>query len=312
MNATSSVLGTTLTANDLMLTVTEEYECHVMMSKNGKKDENVTFSANDSKGKSKKTIECFNCGKKGHKKPDCWAVGGGKEGQGPNQKGKGKAKEAANTVKEKSNLKEEEKEEAWMATVKVNVADFKDEGLDVFAGLADDELPSTSSEGDPASDSTDFDDLFEDSDSLSDTTDSSGTTDDGMPALQQVPDSSNEEDDMPCLQEVLDSSDEEDEEFDDLEFTNTPFPTPDTIKNSEDAYTRTFDYAFLTESKREQLLEVELYDSGASRHMSGYRNRFINFQTIPPKPITAADKRLFNAIGKGDMYVNIPNGTTTS
>ena len=31
-------------------------------------------------------IECFNCHKKGHKKSDCWAKGGGKEGQGPRSK----------------------------------------------------------------------------------------------------------------------------------------------------------------------------------------------------------------------------------
>jgi hypothetical protein len=30
-----------------------------------------------------KDKECFNCHKKGHVKPDCWAKGGGKEGQSP-------------------------------------------------------------------------------------------------------------------------------------------------------------------------------------------------------------------------------------
>ena len=40
-------------------------------------------------------ITCHNCGKTGHKKVDCWAKGGGKEGQGPKQKKKGKKSEAA-------------------------------------------------------------------------------------------------------------------------------------------------------------------------------------------------------------------------
>ena len=31
-------------------------------------------------------VVCHNCKKKGHKKADCWAKGGGKEGQGPKQK----------------------------------------------------------------------------------------------------------------------------------------------------------------------------------------------------------------------------------
>ena len=46
------------------------------------------------KGKSHKL--CVNCDKSGHTKEDCWAPGGGKEGQGPNQQkqgSKGKKKE---------------------------------------------------------------------------------------------------------------------------------------------------------------------------------------------------------------------------
>jgi hypothetical protein len=35
------------------------------------------------KGRSKKNVEYFNCHKKGHYAADCWAKGGGKEGQGP-------------------------------------------------------------------------------------------------------------------------------------------------------------------------------------------------------------------------------------
>ena len=45
LNATSSVLGTHLSAEDLMLSITEEYECRALKSKSGKKDDNTTFSA---------------------------------------------------------------------------------------------------------------------------------------------------------------------------------------------------------------------------------------------------------------------------
>ncbi|KAF8805143.1 hypothetical protein BYT27DRAFT_7105320, partial [Phlegmacium glaucopus] len=43
VNATSSVLGKTLSADDLMLTITEEYERRNLKSKIGKKDENAAF-----------------------------------------------------------------------------------------------------------------------------------------------------------------------------------------------------------------------------------------------------------------------------
>ena len=42
--------------------------------------------------------------------------------------------------------------------------------------------------------------------------------------------------------------------------------------------------------------------------MSGYLHRFINFTKIDPVHITAADKCTFQASGKGDIYIHIPNG----
>ena len=58
--------------------------------------------------------------------------------------------------------------------------------------------------------------------------------------------------------------------------------------------------------------EIELYDSGASRHMSPYRNNFINFVRIKGRTITAADGQEFMATGLGDMHVELPNGKSTS
>jgi hypothetical protein len=63
-----------------------------------KEEKEAAFNANgNSSGHGRRgnkrstTVECFNCHKKGHIKAECWAKGGGKEGQGPRGKGKGRA-----------------------------------------------------------------------------------------------------------------------------------------------------------------------------------------------------------------------------
>jgi hypothetical protein len=132
----TSVLGITISADDLMLTVTEEYERRNLRNKTGKKGDDAAFYSNDSgkeqKGgsSSKKNIKCHNCHKKGHYKSECWAPGGGKEGQGPKQKGKAKTKTdekketAAATTETKGKATAETKgkekevvEEAWLAMI---------------------------------------------------------------------------------------------------------------------------------------------------------------------------------------------------
>src|SRR5271170_7225624 len=76
INATSSVLGKTISSDDLILTITEEYKRRNLKNKNGKKDENVALYSNDAKkgqkggSNSKKNVECYNCKKKGHYKSE--------------------------------------------------------------------------------------------------------------------------------------------------------------------------------------------------------------------------------------------------
>jgi hypothetical protein len=54
--------------------------------------------------------------------------------------------------------------------------------------------------------------------------------------------------------------------------------------------------------------ESELYDSGASCHMSPFRQQFVSYRPIPPRPIMAADKCLFFVEGVGDLCIRVPNG----
>ena len=53
-NATSSVLGTHLSAEDLMLAITEEYERRALKTKSSKKDDNAAFSADAGSSKGHK------------------------------------------------------------------------------------------------------------------------------------------------------------------------------------------------------------------------------------------------------------------
>jgi len=47
-------------------------------------------------------------------------------------------------------------------------------------------------------------------------------------------------------------------------------------------------------------------------HMSPLCDRFVAYQEIPPCPITVADKRVFYAIGAGDIVIDIPNGESST
>ena len=70
--------------------------------------------------------------------------------------------------------------------------------------------------------------------------------------------------------------------------------------------------ALLTGENLQTGQHMVLFDSGASSHMSSYRDHFSNFKSIIPKAITAVDKHTFKAIGKGDLTILIPNGSSTT
>src|SRR5277367_5895764 len=84
------------------------------------------------------------------------------------------------------------------------------------------------------------------------------------------------------------------------------------VDQGDEARTCTFATAMLANSGTSSSLETELYDSGASRHMSPFKQKSINFVSIQKKVLTAADGGTFEAIGKGDMHITIPNNKTTT
>ena len=53
---------------------------------------------------------------------------------------------------------------------------------------------------------------------------------------------------------------------------------------------------------------TEIYDMGASTHMSPYRNLLTSFTSIELKEVRVANKTIFNAYRQGNMQIAVPNG----
>jgi len=220
--------------------ITDDYD-RTMMAKDAKKSEDQAFAASSqrNKGKDKRDIECYNCKKKGHIKANCWAKGGGKEGQGPKR--------------DKNKSKDKDKDSA---------APAEDKTDDIESWAVIDE---------------DFSDFDEDEDKI-DITESWAVIEEDFSEV-----------DTDYEHVYIEESDQ------------------DTLNGDSD-----------TDSQLEHVAssagdnEAELYDSGASRHISPFRQRFLTYQSIPPRPIAAADKRKFYAVGTGDLQIQVPNGASTT
>src|SRR6266581_603348 len=183
------VSGQPLTADDLEAMILAEFtQREIKKQKSNTKDE--AFAADTPKSKK----QCSNCNKRGHLKADCWAKGGGKEGQGPKRKDKAQDSAAA---------AEENELGAWAAVEEVSAEE--DQGD--FVGAA-----------------------------------------------------------------------------------GSPLARPGRAHNAA----------------------TKLYDSGASRHMSPFRDRFQTYQAIEPRAISAANKRIFYAIGTGDLRIEVPHGESST
>ncbi|KAJ3499572.1 hypothetical protein NLJ89_g10085 [Agrocybe chaxingu] len=99
---TTSFLGSSSTKKDTLIKSQELVRILIEEAHRRKeKDTSGSGVAMYTKGKGsggKGGVECFNCHKKGHMKKDCWAKGGGREGQGPKgRKGKDRSNQAIDT-----------------------------------------------------------------------------------------------------------------------------------------------------------------------------------------------------------------------
>ena len=141
-----------------------------------------------------------------------------------------------------------------------------------------------------------------------------------VPNLMSVSDSSDEGSEMPDLVSVSDSSEgssdsESDDSVDEIGgWFDVPIEMVDeTVDCGIKPETRTYSTAMLASiASASPNREIELYDSGASRHMSPYCQNFINFVRIKGQTITAANGQEFMATRLGDMHVELPNGKSMS
>jgi gag-polypeptide of LTR copia-type/Zinc knuckle len=65
-------------------------------------------------------------------------------------------------------------------------------------------------------------------------------------------------------------------------------------------------------SPDENATHAEIMDSGCTRHLTPDRENLTNYVEIAPRSFRAANKQCMNAVGKGEMSVEIPNGPQTS
>jgi len=54
----------------------------------------------------------------------------------------------------------------------------------------------------------------------------------------------------------------------------------------------------------------QIFDSGTCCHISPYCDAFSNISDISPWSLCAANKQSFSAVSKGDMVIDVPNGSS--
>ena len=106
----------------------------------------------------------------------------------------------------------------------------------------------------------------------------------------------------------IDDSDSDDEDEDlraELEGSDVGLDWPD--NEGEDWHTEDTAAAVISPDEVDTAPRTELYDSGASRHISPYKADFVSYTTLsPPLYLNAANQHKFPAIGKGTLVVKTP------
>src|SRR6266404_2234621 len=101
----------------------------------------------------------------------------------------------------------------------------------------------------------------------------------------------------------------EEDEFAALDDKNMEFIEVDDLDNMN-ASGVSWVWALSSEPKTfENSEKANLYDSGASRHISPFKVQFETYCCIPPYPIKVASKHILNTVSISSININVPNGT---
>ena len=160
--------------------------------------------------------------------------------------------------------------------------------------------------------------------------------DSDMPELEEVSDSDEEGDEvMPELVELSDSEDEGEDGMDVEEDIGMPelveLSDSDEEGNDGNLVENMVILVIIKEIDRDRVKDLndtsgevllstetipatgtaEIYNSGCTNHISPYKSQFQNFQDIAPRHFHAANKQSFSTTGKGDLIIDILNGSET-
>src|ERR1700678_195681 len=312
--AAAKLSKTALNPDTVISLITDDHDRRAVKRKGRKDEKDEAYYAgegsNGGKRDRKTSKEGYNCKKKGHLKADCWAKGGGKEGQGPKGKKAGEGKGEKGAGESGGEEREKEGEGVWAVADEDEVfEDWKSDSNETidWSLLSDENFEEDSidlpAQHIPDADPADKERLRSILFSCKPDTLQKPDDNDSMPGLKSVSDSESDCEFMPGRATVTDSDYEGSESnLEDSDDEAYPYCSDTTLTG-----------AVITGTAGTRKAESDLYDSGASRHMTPFRHRLIKFTSIKSRPIQAADKRTFHVIGKGDMYIKIPNeGKTTT
>jgi len=150
-------------------------------------------------------------------------------------------------------------------------------------------------------------------------------SDDSVPDLQAVSDSDSD-DESPCGivtdsdwfseaadEGVMDQECSEGSDWDPADLFKDSMPAVDAPFVLEDPGIPEHVAAFVSANGNVvNTPRTEVYNSGCTSHISPYQRDLENFIDILPKSFQAANKQDFQAVGKGKMVIDIPNGADIS